>query len=331
MEKRHHRTTNNGKSALIIGCILTALWVIGIIVAFYALPNLAKELKYDNSMTALVLIAMIIPIALIWTAVLLSRSMARMMSQTVVLQKSVERMRQTLDIQIAEQSETRDRWIQSQLAQITELTKQTDDRVSALAEKTFDDRNIPSAELRNIPALNYKKDNSDDSQSHLAFPTNDAETTIIIPEFIKALNFPDNANDTEGFRVLRDAFNDPKLAKVLQSSQDILTMLSQDGIYMDDLRIETPAASAWRSFIEGKRGIDVSALGMVRDRTALSLSKTRLKNDIAFKETAHHFLTQFIDILENFGKNANDAELAELGKTRSAVAFMLLGRVSDIF
>jgi hypothetical protein len=148
---------------------------------------------------------------------------------------------------------------------------------------------------------------------------------------IKALNFPDNAQDTEGFDVLRKAFNDHKTALLLQSAQDSLTMLSEDGIYMDDLRFEKPGASAWRNFAKGMRGKDIAALGMVRDRTALSLTKTRLRNDDAFRETVHTFLTQFDLMLRDFEDTAEDTELVEMGKTRSAIAFMLLGRVTSAF
>ena len=76
---------------------------------------------------------------------------------------------------------------------------------------------------------------------------------------------------------------------------------------------------------------DVAALGMVRDRTALTLSRTRLKNDTAFREKALRFLTQFDNIISEFEITAEDGELTEMGKTRSATAFMLLGRVSGAF
>lgn len=321
------------KAALIIAVILTVLWVVGIAVIYFIYPDIAREISYDQSLTALVTVGLFLPLALIWMAALLARSMSSMRHEANALRKSVERMRQTLEVQIVEESETRDRWIQSQLAQITALTKQTDGRVSALANKTLDARGetpIP----RNTAAL-FSKSNeiADAAQADLPLPKelSTSNAPITIRELIKALNFPDNADDTEGFRVLRRVFNDRTTAKLLQSAQDVLTMLSQDGIYMDDLRVERPDPSAWRSFAKGVRGKDVAALGMVRDRTALSLSNTRLKNDLEFRETVHAFLTQFDAILCDFEETAEDNELAEMGKTRSAIAFMLLGRVSGAF
>ena len=52
----------------------------------------------------------------------------------------------------------------------------------------------------------------------------------------------------------------------------MLTLLSQDGIYMDDLRPDRARPEAWRQFAEGARGREVAALGGVRDRSSLALT-----------------------------------------------------------
>ena len=154
---------------------------------------------------------------------------------------------------------------------------------------------------------------------------------ISIAEFIKALNFPDNAEDREGFRVLRRAFEERQLGKLLRASQDVLTLLSQDGIYMDDLNPDKPLPAVWRKFAKGERGLAVAALGGIRDRSALTLAKTRLKNDPIFRDATHHFLRQFDLILVEFEQSAEDGELLEMSETRTARAFMLLGRVAGSF
>ena len=296
------------KAALWVAVVLTLVWAIGIAIVVIVYPSVAREISYDQSLSALVVVGLFLPLALIWMAALMARSLSSMRSEAQYLRQSVEKMRKTLEIQVAEESETRDRWIQSQLAQITALTKQTDSRVSALAEKTLDDRGqVPVP--RNTTALHFQSPTvSDEAQSTLPLPNelSASNAPITIRELIKALNFPDDAQDTEGFRVLRRAFKDRTTATLLQSAQDVLTMLSEDGIYMDDLRVENPAPSAWRSFAKGVRGKDVAALGMVRDRTALSLSKTRLRNDSAFRETVHRFLIRFDVILTDFESTAED-------------------------
>ncbi|KAB7614768.1 hypothetical protein F9L33_09110 [Amylibacter sp. SFDW26] len=325
--------TNGEKAAVYIALALTVIWALGGLVMYLAYPNVIHELSRDQSLTALVLVGLLLPIILLWMAALIAKSLLTMRRETNDMRTSVEKMRKTLQIQVAEESETRDRWIQSQLAQITAMTKQTDHRLSILTEKTLAERDeIPAP--RNTSALSQKiAEVVDENQANLPLP-NDKKTSnapITIRELIKALNFPDNEHDVDGFQALRRAKGDHTTSKLISEAQNVLTMLSQDGIYVDDLRVEKPAASAWRSFAKGIRGKDVAALGMVRDRTALTLANTRLKHDIEFRETVHTFLTQFDAVLREFEKTAENTELTEMGKTRSALAFMLLGRVSGAF
>jgi hypothetical protein len=56
-----------------------------------------------------------------------------------------------------------------------------------------------------------------------------------------------------------------------------------------------------------------------------------MRQDTIFRDTAHHFLRQFDKTFQEFEKNASDQEIAALAETRTARAFMLLGRVTGIF
>ena len=145
------------------------------------------------------------------------------------------------------------------------------------------------------------------------------------------MNFPENEDDAEGFRTLRRALDDRDIAKMIRSSQDVLTLLSQDGIYMDDLRPDKPRAETWRKFAQGERGPAVSGLGGIRDRSCLALASRRMKGDPVFRDAVHHFLRQFDSVLGHFESNATDQELLEMGETRTARAFMLLGKVAGTF
>ncbi|PCH97303.1 MAG: hypothetical protein COB84_03880 [Rhodobacteraceae bacterium] len=321
------------RAAFFIAISLTFIWLVGLSAILILYPSVLNQVISDQSLTALLLVGFFLPLALIWAAALIARSFAMMRAETKALRISVEKMRQTLQVQVVDESEMRDHWIHSQLAQIAALTKQTDNHISALTKRTQPTaKDIPA--LRNALALPQEVETTqDDNQAALPLPTNshNAPSQLTIRDFIKALNFPDNADDTDGFSVLRRAFTDRTVAQLLQNAQDVLTMLSQDGIYMDDLRVDPPAASAWRDYANGERGQAVSALSLVRDRTALTLTKTRLRNDIIFRETTHRFLTRYANILTTFEKTAQDQELFALGETRTAMAFMLLGRVSGAF
>ncbi|KKK96513.1 hypothetical protein LCGC14_2662030, partial [marine sediment metagenome] len=142
---------------------------------------------------------------------------------------------------------------------------------------------------------------------------------------------PADPDDKEGFRSLRRALQDRRASQLVTAAQDILTLLSQDGIYMDDLRPDRARPEQWRRFANGERGRAVAALGGIRDRAALALSSSRMRQDTIFRDAAHHFLRLFDHVLAELEPEATDQEIAALTDTRTARAFMLLGRVTGTF
>ncbi len=152
-----------------------------------------------------------------------------------------------------------------------------------------------------------------------------------VSDFVRALNFPENAEDKEGFRALRRALKDRQTAQLVQASQDVLTMLSQEGIYMDDLAPDRARPEIWRRFAEGQRGRSIATLGGIRDRSSLALSAARMRQDPVFRDAAHHFLRKFDQTFSAFEQTATDESIARLAETRTARAFMLLGRVAGVF
>lgn len=158
-----------------------------------------------------------------------------------------------------------------------------------------------------------------------------APPPLPLDTLIRALHFPETAEDEAGFDALREALRHPPSSRVVQAAQDILTMLSQDGIYTDDLIPDRARPDIWRRFAKGERGREISALGGIRDRAALALSARRMREDSIYRDTAHHFLRSFDQTLARIEPEATDAELARLSETRSARAFMLIGRVAGIF
>ena len=71
---------------------------------------------------------------------------------------------------------------------------------------------------------------------------------------VRALDFPRDAEDREGFRALRAALRHPGLAQMLQAAEDVLNLLSQEGVYVDELPMDPVDPAAWRRFIAGTRG-----------------------------------------------------------------------------
>jgi len=169
-------------------------------------------------------------------------------------------------------------------------------------------------------------------QPALALETPEETTPPIAgPDLIKALDFPDDENDTEGFAALRRALRDRGARKLVQASQDVLTLLSQDGIYMDDLRPEPAGVDLWRRFASGERGRSLDRLGGIKDQAYLSVISRRAREDAIFRDSVHHFLRCFDQLLVTFEQSATDTDLLELAETRTSRAFMLLGRATGVF
>ncbi len=145
------------------------------------------------------------------------------------------------------------------------------------------------------------------------------------------MNFPESPDDAAGFRALRRAMQDRRTAQLIQASQDVLTLLSQEGIYMDDLAPDRARPDLWRRFAKGERGRTLAALGGIRDPAALAVTGARMRQDNIFRDSAHHFLRRFDVVLSEFETTASDADLAAFTETRTARAFMLLGRIAGTF
>ena len=100
---------------------------------------------------------------------------------------------------------------------------------------------------------------------------------------------------------------------------------------MDDLTPDRSRTDIWRRFADGERGPTVSGIGGIRDRSSLALTASRMRQDSIFRDAAHHFLRTFDKTLSSIADRLSDQELAALTDTRTARAFMLLGRVAGIF
>jgi hypothetical protein len=148
------------------------------------------------------------------------------------------------------------------------------------------------------------------------------------PALIRALDFPRDPDDTEGFRALRAALRHPGLAQVLQAAEDVLNLLSQEGVFVDELEVDPVDSAAWRRFIAGVRGPEVAGLGGVRDPRAIDAARRLMASDSIFRDSALFFQRRFDRLLAEHGGAADDAEIEELAGTRSGRAFMLLVRLS---
>jgi len=281
----------------------------------------------------LTLVAVFLPVAMIWIGALTARTARTMRDEARRLQAAIDAMRHSY-LTHAQSGMTRPS-VEKKLEEIVAAQKQTE---SALA--TFTSRRdavqpapqpAPRSSAKAASPVVLRQPVEEQPALELGTPTGAPQVPIAATDFIRALNFPDSQDDREGFRALRRVLEDRNAAKLVRAAQDVLTLLSQEGIYMDDLTPDRARPEIWRRFAQGERGRGIAALGGVRDRSSLALTAARMRQDTVFRDAAHHFLRQFDKTLAAFEPDATDAEIADLAATRTARAFMLLGRVTGTF
>lgn len=310
----------------IIAVALSLLWLTGAVVFFLMAPEGTTE-NIDSLRFIMTMLAVFMPVAMIWVAATAARSSRVMREESQRLQTAIDAVRQA---QIAQQQRgaiTQDPSVTKKLDEIAETAKKTETALATF-QTTRHQRIRPNVEP--VQTEEPLKD-LDQGSLELGTPAEALSPPLSTQDFILALNFPETADDEIGFAALRRALKDRKAARLIQAAQDVLTLLSQDGIYMDDLRPDMARPEVWRQFAQGARGRAVAPLGGVRDRTSLALTATRMKEDPIFRDAAHHFLRRFDQTFVEFEASASDADISVLGETRTARAFMLLGRVAGTF
>ncbi|MGP9788603.1 hypothetical protein [Roseinatronobacter sp. NSM] len=303
------------------GIVLVALGAIWLLAAlgFAVLMGLGTM---DHTTLGLIAAALFIAATLVSGAMYLATLAADLRRETVHLQHLCDEMQRVIS------EHKRDTLPLSPVAQsridaLSSAQEQTDSRLTLFFSHRARDRAATTA-----AALT-----ADDAQPALALgDTSPSAPDAPTPsDLIRALHFPEDENDTEGFNALRKALNDTRCAALIRCAQDVLTRLAQDGIYMDDLRPDRARPEFWRAFATGARGALIAPLGGIRDRSCLALTSGRMRNDVDFKQAAHLFLREFDKVFAEFEKQADDAQIAAMADTRTARAFMLLGRVSGVF
>lgn len=312
----YDRPEKSGVTSIEIAAgVLSLIWLV-VSVVFLVLPG-----QSQGSGFIVTFLAVFMPVAMIWVAATAMRASRVMREESARLQTAIDAIRQAYVLQQQRAASTYEPTVTKKLDEIAAATKNAENALATFSSK----RREPAPDNQPAPAPG--------DQTSLALGTTAEEIAppLTTDIFIRALNFPETEKDTEGFNALRMALKDRKTAQLVQASQDVLTLLSQEGIYMDDLRPDMARPEIWRQFAQGARGRSIAALGGIRDRSSLALTAARMKQDPIFRDAAHHFLRRFDNMIVAFEANASDADLTSLGDTRTARAFMLVGRVAGTF
>ncbi len=303
-------------AADLIALVLSLVWL-GASLLFFFTVGLGETRDPLTFLVTFMAVAM--PIAMFWLGASAAKSARVIREESERIQATIDAMRHVYIEQQQEQTSAGlPPALEKRLAEIAELAINAQ-KTAVANGGTAQTGDAPLEERVIQPELALE-------------PASPApEPQLSADDFIRAMNFPEDPEDKIGFRAMRAALADHRTAALIRSAQDLLTLLSEDGIYMDDLRPDRTRPELWRRFSEGERGAALAGLAAVRDRSSLSLTSARMKQDPIFRDTAHHFVRRFDDVLEEFGKTATDEELVRLSDTRTARAFMLLSRVTGTF
>ena len=276
----------------------------------------------EDTRFLLVLMVLVLPAILIWVAAVAARTSALMRSESARLQTAIDALRNAYVAQAQKGGVEVPNPVL--LKRLDEIAARQGSLEEALSRRAGADpvEAHPTADTEapdDQPALS------------LGTPADALRPPLSNADFIRALHFPETAEDQDGFDALRRALKDRRVSQLVQAAQDVLTLLSQEGIYMDDLRPDLARPDTWRAFARGERGRAIAALGGVHDRSSLALAAARMKQDPIFRDATHHFLRLFDRTFAAFEKGAADAEIGEFAMTRTARAFMLLGRIAGTF
>ena len=316
----------------VIAGALTALWLIGTAVYFLFLaperPEGDPESGLRGLLTALVVI---MPVAMIWVAATAARAGRVMREESQRLQGAIDAIRHAYIAQQQGNKKAPEVDIARKLDALTASLRAAGIGPVAEEPAARAEPARPAAPARASAPAPAQAPAEDQPTLALGTQVSDSTPPLSAEDFIRALNFPETAEDREGFAALRRALKDRTASQLVQAAQDVLTLLSQEGIYMDDLRPDRAKPEVWRQFASGARGRTIASLGGIRDRSSLALANARMRQDPIFRDAAHHFLRRFDRTFAEFEKEATDAEISLLADTRTARAFMLLGRCAGTF
>lgn len=300
--------TLGGDAALTIGAGLSALWL--------AMAGLFWLLGPDGATPATGLmrlataLAVLGPIVLIWLAVATASAITALRGEAADLRLRLGQMREAAARQTS--------GIAPAPPRAADATRPADAPRPA-AQPATTSRVAPRG-----------TDAPETAQATMRF---DAPASVAVDanDLIRALNFPSGPDDHDTIAALRAALRDHDHSRVIRAAQDVVTIMAENGLYMDSLQPGPAQPALWRRFAEGMRGDSVQAMGTIDDPAALDLIQAMLKGDEVFRDGAHHFLRHFDLMLTRIGGGLDDDQLAWLADTRSGRAFMLLGRAANVF
>lgn len=319
------RSLIEGKE-IMIASILSAFWIILIIGYgagyFGLLGGLATPRDAAFLEIVFFLMVLIWPLLMVWLVTYIVRKSFQIQDGARNMAQRLSEMPNTGSKQGVSQPRIKDNRVETLQEKVGELNahiKQLETALNSVSQ-------IQSAMQTQVKAAGLPEPEVTETEPEVA-----PSSSVSWQDLIRALDFPRDETDTEGFRALRIAKRDPNAEELLRAAEDVLNQLSQEGIYTDDLRPEIASAREWRLFANGTRGEDVAAVGGIDAPEALERIINRKNNDQIFRDSSLFFLRRFDIMLRTFVDGASDGQIQLLADTRTGRAFMLLARAAGMF
>lgn len=330
-----------GLSLLWVVCVIAyAAGFFGLLDAAVLAPRPAAALE-----VARFLLAAFAPIALFFYGALLSQKAEEIRVETARLSSAIDALRHSVapramptanDLADALTVAARTTMSEEKAALVAGLTRL--DGALAETQSMMDELTQRESKARRAA----KKTNGpptlvDNDQPALPFAGDSdvsAETSVEISwaNVVRALDFPRDEKDEDGFAVLRQVVSDHEFASLLRAAEDTLSLLSEEGLYMEDLSPTKAPLSVWKRYADGERGESVASIGGIDDEVALALARSKMRTDPVFRDTAMHFLRRFDRlIVRMFTELGEDAMVLEVADSRTGRAFMVAARVMGVF
>ncbi len=325
LENISPRSALQGRETL-VALILTVVWVIMLLAYGAGFFGILGDVSAPRDAVFLevvfFLMALVLPVALIWITTAVLRRSFQIQDEARRLEKQLRELqsgyRPQGGVSQPRIKDNRVETLQTRVAELEKQLKKMETTVTSVRQMQVA-MQADAGEKPSQPPLPLEE----------TAPTETPE--LDIQTLVKALDFPRDEKDNTGFRALRIARQNPDIEELLRAAEDVLNLLSQEGIYMDDLRPGASPAREWRLFAEGTRGPDVANVGAIDAPEALERITERKRSDQIFRDASLFFLRRFDIMLKQFVEAANDAEIQLLADTRTGRAFMLLARSSGMF
>jgi hypothetical protein len=167
------------------------------------------------------------PLALLWVAVGVARSVRSLRDEAARLQSAVDAMRNAFVAHNQSAAAGLKPSVEKKLDEIAAAQRQTESALATFTSRRDPTQTVPSADRK--AALVAPRPNPGDEQPGLALgtPAEDMRPPLSVADFIRALNFPETPEDKAGFRALRLALEDRSTSKLIRAAQDVLTLLSR--------------------------------------------------------------------------------------------------------